>query len=351
MNRAKLLVLTFVLALLSLSWAEAAAKINRLGNPKTAFYLPALKTPSDLKKMVGIRKADIQQILTRRGLGGITDDLIRAVEQGTIQESTIAPETELPFIAYRRNGSPGYFENVTWAGKSPFAVYYVDFESGRNGYRLYVPKPCSNFWVEERQLPPLPPERTPPPPSPPPPPPPPAPEPTPPPVIEPTPEPPVPIEQAGMFFLAGFVGKERRSEELVGGLFDADCTALLGFKAGILPRLTDNVEAELSAGLKFELDDDDDDIELDDDEDESSVDLFIDAAINAYFNGGFVGGGVSFWDLTEEDSRTVALLVQTGFDLSPNRKWQLVVEARAPFEDMDDLGNNYMFWGGIRFRP
>jgi hypothetical protein len=118
--------------------------------------------------------------------------------------------------------------------------------------------------------------------------------------------------------------------------------------------LADNVEAEFAVGLKFELEDDDeelDDIELDDDEDESSVDLFIDAAINGYFGGGFVGGGVSFWDLTEEDSRTIALLVQAGFDLSPSRRWQLVVEARAPFEDMDDLGNNYMFWGGIRFRP
>jgi hypothetical protein len=157
-----------------------------------------------------------------------------------------------------------------------------------------------------------------------------------------------------LFFIGGFLGKERRTEELVGGFFDADCTALLGIKGGVLPRLADNVEAEFAVGLKFELEDDDeelDDIELDDDEDESSVDLFIDAAINGYFGGGFVGGGVSFWDLTEEDSRTIALLVQAGFDLSPSRRWQLVVEARAPFEDMDDLGNNYMFWGGIRFRP
>jgi hypothetical protein len=154
-----------------------------------------------------------------------------------------------------------------------------------------------------------------------------------------------------MFFIGGFVGKERRQEELVGGLFDADCTALIGVKGGVLPRIAENVEAELSAGLAFELEDDDDDIELDDDEDDSSVNLYIDAAINGYFNGGFIGGGVSFWDLTEEDSRTVALLVQAGFDLSPNRTWQLVVEARAPFEDLDDLGNNYMFWGGVRFRP
>jgi hypothetical protein len=349
MNKIKLLVLIFLFAVLSWNWGEAAAKINRLGNPRTAFYLPALKTPADLQKMVGIRKADIQQVLTRRGLGGITDDLIRAVEQGTIQETTIAPGTQIPFIAYRRKGSPGFFENVTWAGKSAFPAYYVDFESGGAGYRLYVPKPCSNFWVETRQLPPPPPAPEAPPP-PPPPPPPPAPE-LPPPAVETPPPPPAPVESPGLFFIGGFLGKERRGEELANGLFDADCTALLGIKAGVLPRISDNVEAELSAGLKIELGDDDDDIELDDDEDESSVDLFIDAAINGYFGAGFIGGGVSFWDLTEEDSRTVALLIQAGFDLSPNRRWQLVIEGRAPFEDMDDLDNNYMFWGGIRFRP
>jgi hypothetical protein len=344
MNKIKFLVLTIVLTLLSLPFVEAAAKATRLGNPRTAFYLPALKTPADLKKMVGIRKADIQQILSRRGLGGITDDLFRAVDQGTIQETTIAPGTQLPFMSYRKKGSAGFFENVTWAGKSPFQVYYVDFESGGSGYRLYVPKVCSNFWIETRQLPAPPPAPEAPAP---PPPPPPAPEVPPPPAVETPPPPPAPVETPGLFFIGGFLGKERRNELLAGSpLFTADCVASLGIKAGILPRINDHLEAELSSGLKIELEDHDFEFE-----DDTRVNLFIDAALNAYFGAGFVGGGVSFWDLNEEETRTVALLIQTGFDLSPNRKWQLVIEARAPFEDMDDLENNYMFWGGVRFRP
>lgn len=346
MNKIKLFVLTIIIAVLSLNFVEAAAKINRLGNPRTAFYLPALKTPADLQKMVGIRKADIRQILTRRGMGGITDDLVRAVEQGTIQETTIAPGTLIPFISYRRKGSPGFFENVTWAGKTTFPAYYVDFESGGAGYRLIVPKPCSNFWVETRQLPPPPPAPEAPPP-PPPPPPPPAPEVPPPPAVETPPPPPAPVEQPGLFFIGGFLGKERRNEQLAASpLFTADCVATLGIKAGILPRINDNLEAELSAGLKIELEDHDFEFE-----DDTRVNIFIDAALNAYFGSGFVGGGVSFWDLNVEETRTVALLIQAGFDLSPNRRWQLVFEARAPFEDMDNLDNNYMFWGGIRFRP
>jgi hypothetical protein len=349
MNRIKLFILLFLLSLMCVDWTDAAVQIRRLAHPRTAFYLPALKSQEDLKKMVQLRRADIQQILTRRGMGGILDNLVQAVEGGTIQETTISPGAQLPFLAYRRKGSPGFFEDVTWAGNAPFEVYYVDFESGGSGYRFYVPKICSNFWVEERKLPP-PPEPAPPPPPPAPTPPPP-PEPAPAPVVEPPPPPPPEVEEPGMFFIGGFLGKERRVEELNGGFLDADCTALLGVKGGVLPRLTDNIEAELSAGLKFELDEDDDNVELDDEEDDSEVNVFIDAAVNALFGGGFVGGGISFWDLTDDETRTVALLVQAGFDLTDTRRWQFVVEARAPFEDMDDLGNNYMFWGGIRFRP
>jgi len=149
------------------------------------------------------------------------------------------------------------------------------------------------------------------------------------------------------------VGKERRTE-LEGLFLDSDCVTLLGVKGGVLPRLGENGELELSVGGKFPIgDDDDDDNGIDDldgdaDDDGNDNTIFADAAIHALFgNGGFVGGGVSFWDLTNEELRTVALLVQFGFGAE---NLQFTFEARAPFEDFDDLGNNYMVWGGIRIR-
>ena len=70
------------------------------------------------------------------------------------------------------------------------------------------------------------------------------------------------------------------------------------------------------------------------------------------FGRAFVGGGVSAWDLTRGNgSRAIALLLQTGVDLTSNGKFQLVAQGRAPFNKMDDIDNNYMFWGGLRFRP
>jgi len=40
-------------------------------------------------------------------------------------------------------------------------------------------------------------------------------------------------------------------------------------------------------------------------------------------------------------TRAVAALVQLGFDMGGDRRVQLVVEGRAPFDQFDDLGNNY----------
>ena len=58
----------------------------------------------------------------------------------------------------------------------------------------------------------------------------------------------------------------------------------------------------------------------------------------------------SFWDIGK-DSGGVGPLLQAGFDLDKDGKWQLVGQTRAPFSGFDDLSNNYQFWGGIRFRP
>ncbi len=68
--------------------------------------------------------------------------------------------------------------------------------------------------------------------------------------------------------------------------------------------------------------------------DSENTSVFGDVAINQIFGKVFLGGGVSAWDLTESDTRSIALLVQTGFDITSNGKLQLVAQARAPFNEM-----------------
>jgi hypothetical protein len=144
---------------------------------------------------------------------------------------------------------------------------------------------------------------------------------------------------APLFFVAGFVGKERLLQEIEGtSLVAANCDPIVGFEFGVLPMIADNVAVELSVGGKINTDD----------SDNSSI--YADVAVDGVFSRGFLGAGVSFWDLTEEDTRSVALLVHGGFNLDDDGRIQLVIEGRGPFEELDDLGNNYVLWGGIRFR-
>jgi hypothetical protein len=146
----------------------------------------------------------------------------------------------------------------------------------------------------------------------------------------------VEVPKQPLFFVAGFAGKERLvRDEFAGGR----CAPLIGFKGGIIPEIGENLELELSIGGKINTRD----------TDNSSV--FADVALNGVMDRWFIGGGVSFWDLTISDTRAVAALVQTGVNLDQNGRFQFVVEGRAPFNQFDDISNNYQVWAGIRFRP
>ena len=116
------------------------------------------------------------------------------------------------------------------------------------------------------------------------------------------------------------------------------CAALIGVEAGIAPMIANMTELHLAIGGKINL------------RDGSNSSLFGDVAIDRYLNEkAFIGGGVSFWDLTISDTRTVALLVERGTALSKDGKWQLALEGRIPFDQFNDVSNNYQFWGGIRY--
>jgi len=304
-----------------------------------------LKTQADLVKMLQDRKIEIQEVLSQRGFAVSTEDIMKAVEQGKVEEVNVYPGALIPFMILRKAGKTTSVENAVWAGSEPFETFVIGWASADYNYRFYVPKPCSNFWIERiaAAKPPEPakplvsaePQK-------------PAPEPA-----KPAPEPPKPapakeisppaaVEVPGMFFVAGFFGKERmlreefaNAPESVGGR----CAPLFGMKVGVLPPITEYLEAEASIGGKFNS------------RDEDNSSLFADLALNYLFPRCFVGGGVSFWDLTDSETHTVAMLAQMGVNITKNRQWQFVAEGRLACDELDNPGSNYMFWGGIRFRP
>lgn len=163
-----------------------------------------------------------------------------------------------------------------------------------------------------------------------------------------------PVEvQGGVFslptipvFLGGYFGKERLTHDEAGdhdggASFTAfsRCSPLAGFQVGLQPKLGEKAEFEAALGLKLPFDDD------------AHTTLFADAAVNGLVGRGFLGGGVSYWDIGK-DSGGAGLLLQGGVDLDQNGRWQFLGQTRVPFfNQMDHIDNNYQFWGGIRFRP
>ncbi len=148
-------------------------------------------------------------------------------------------------------------------------------------------------------------------------------------------------------FVGGYFGKERLTHDEASDHPDrpvpftefSRCSPLVGFQLGVQPKIGDNAQFEAAVGVKFPF------------EDDAHTTAFLDAAVNRVGSKGFFGGGVSWWDIGK-DSTGVGLLLQGGFDLDKDGKWQLVGQTRVPFfNQFDNIENNYQFWGGLRFRP
>jgi hypothetical protein len=149
------------------------------------------------------------------------------------------------------------------------------------------------------------------------------------------------------WFVGAYAGKERlihdhdTSENPATALSEKYtlCAGHMGIAGGIQPKIGENAEAEVAVGYKINF------------EENAHSAPYVDGAVNYLFSRGFLGGGVSFWDIGQDDTQFFGLLVQGGFDLSSDGKWQIVGQARGPFDEFGDLANNYQMWGGIRFRP
>lgn len=146
--------LLLFLAFFSGAALAAPQRATHLGNPQTRFAQP-LKTQEDLRRVLQQKKlrGDVLHILRLSGYQGDLEDFLDAVARAPLQELEIAPGTLLPAMSTRRQGRAILLKEVLWAGEKPFPAYEFFFQSRGRHYRAVVPKPCSNFWVEQRKLP------------------------------------------------------------------------------------------------------------------------------------------------------------------------------------------------------
>jgi hypothetical protein len=151
------------------------------------------------------------------------------------------------------------------------------------------------------------------------------------------------------FFIDVLGGKDRRVRpaDASEGKFTefAQCSPLLGVKFGVGKRFKNDWEVAGAVGVAFSL------VNADDKVHENEV--FIDVEANKYLSGGsYIGTGFSLWDITHSDTFTPAWMVHFGVPLGnhPAHQVYFVGEGRLFFDNLDDVSNNYQFWGGVRIR-
>jgi hypothetical protein len=86
--------------------------------------------------------------------------------------------------------------------------------------------------------------------------------------------------------------------------------------------------------------------------DDADTAAFGDLAVNRVLRKGFLGAGLSWFDIGK-DSGGLGVLLQGGVDLDKDGKWQFTVKARAPFSagrrgpDLRRAGREREIIGGL----
>jgi hypothetical protein len=322
---------------------------TRLGGTTTRIS-PPLADRAALKRLASsaTRSKELRSALDQAGLSAIADDVMKAIadaDPSRVELVSFPIGGRLDWMTSRHKGSVVLLRLVQWGGKAPFKGYQFTVEDADRTYTFLVPTACGNLSLvssaeKPKPAPPPPPPPAPEPPPPPSPPPPPAPEPTPPPPApEPPPPPPPPAARAMSPFVAGYFGKERRvREEFAGGR----CAPLFGIKGGVLFKPGEHFAWGPAVGVAINT------------RDGGNSSLFAEVEANYVADSGsYVGSGMGIWDFTHSDTVAPTALVNFGIPIGPKHdtgRLYFTGEARLFLDALDDIDNNYTFWGGIRYQ-
>ncbi len=366
--------------------AERAARITRLGTSDALFR--RMTSFDDMRRMAGDKAAQrrVSTAMDAAGLTGLTSEVLAvlsAPDTRRVSEVRVEPGTRLEWMAFRQ-GTRGRIQRpAIWAGRQPFDAWRFTVESQGTRYHFLLPKACGNLSLEGTEAVPPPPPTT----------------------VDDSAErlrreqeardqaerqrlereraerekaeadrraaeearKAQEAEQARLaeqrererieqerlarervdWFVAGYFGKERRVREVdvngANGLFvieTGQCSPLVGAKAGADIRLTPTWRMAPAVGVAFNTDEGDD----------SS--LFAEVEFNRHWDRGFVGTGIGVWDFTHSDTVAPTWLIHFGREIhrqaNENRLF-LVAEGRLFLNALDDIDNNYQFWGGLRY--
>jgi hypothetical protein len=137
--------------------AFAQRQMTRLGNPATRFT-PPVNTVAALQKTFKAKRtqAAVGTVLDKAGLASLTPQVLAALTEGKVTETSVAPGTAIRWMALKRGGKPDILLDAVWAGKQPFKAYAFTIEDGAKIYNFVVPKVCGNLTLVSQTEQPMP---------------------------------------------------------------------------------------------------------------------------------------------------------------------------------------------------
>jgi uncharacterized repeat protein (TIGR01451 family) len=129
---------------------EEVHHATQLGFPSTRFAPPRTSPESVRELFLDFKlRPDFAMVLHRVDWKGDLDDFFRAGLNAKVVEWEIPIGGKMPFMSTRENHVPIALRNVIWEGKAPVKAYAFEFVSKGKRYRCVIPRPCSNFFVED----------------------------------------------------------------------------------------------------------------------------------------------------------------------------------------------------------
>ncbi len=376
--------------------ADRVQSLRSLGGPTR--FVPPVRTIDALKRSMArprIQK-DLTTVMNDAGLASLDAEVRKILAEGLVTETTLAPGTSMEWMARRRGTRPNVLRNVRWDGKAPLEGFEFIVDDLNQTYTFFVPEICGNLSLVRRE-----PSREaarreatraeaarveaaraeaaraaagrveasrveaarvetarveaarveaarvetarveaaraeaaraeagr----------------------VEAARAEAARVEAAGLAqeardlrvrpFIAGLFGKQHgraRVPEACGGCLIA------GFKTGVAVKMADHWAFAPALGVAANL------------EEGGRMALFVDAPIDYVFsNGGYLGAGITFWDLTHSENRTPGLLVGAGVPVWKNavskHQLQFVFEWRRMFKEKNEPHDvHHMFWAGLRY--
>ncbi len=318
----------FTLVLSSTAFAQEYKKITRVGTSQSV-CVGGADTVAELQAFYAQNPGALRSIVADAGWAGSADDLLAAIANGDVTETSYPVGTRLAWMGAKVNGEYIAHDYREWAGTTSLEAFRVDVSSGCQVYHIAIPKACCN--VSLISVAPDNSEAC---------------NPTPAPVVV-APAPAPAVAKASPLALIPFVGlfagtETRPRFESIWEADQKDSASIYGLRAGLIKEI--NAKTSVFTQLSYY-----DRSGINRFNEDPGSNLAIDIGIDRKLSErAFIGAGIGAWDV--DDDSDASIFGHVGGDIGKSN-FQWILEARIfdTDSDLDSVSDNKLFTAGVRY--